>query len=91
MVTSYHREKTNWSFERFRRSVKKANITLNDNDNDNEEIKLFNPVCGLNPDNEISNKFNLSRLKNNSSPTMDRHIKAFTLPPGTVTSIDCEC
>ena len=42
---------------------------------------------------EIYNRyeFNFSRLKNNSSPTMDRHIKAFTLPPGTVTSIDCEC
>ena len=91
MVTCYFKEKPNWTFERLNKRIKESNYNNDDNKN-NEEISLFNPVSGLNPINgfsPISN--NLSRMKNNNSPTMDRHIKAFKLPPGTVTSIDCEC
>ena len=98
MVTSYFREnkKPNWAFQRLCKRVKNLNSSDINNDNDNEEISLFNPVSGFSPisglnSNNNSNNGNLSRLKNNSSPSMDRQIKAFKLPPNTITSIDCEC
>lgn len=90
MVTYYFKAKPNWALERLKR-VKDLNN--NDDYKNNEEISLFNPVSGLSPVNGFTpiNNNNLSRMKNNNSPTMDRQIKAFKLPPGTVTSIDCEC